>query len=97
MAAEARISARIVRPAYQAATRVPGPVRGARPMIVAGSSRPTATLSALLFSAVLSAAAPRPRVDRRDGVGQAGDDREHQAPGHDAGHAEVPAQRGRRP
>ena len=55
MAAEARISARIARPAYQAATRVPGPVRGPRPMIVAGSSRPTATLIALLFSAVLRA------------------------------------------
>ena len=43
------------------------------------------------------AAPPPGLVARRDGVRQAGDDREHQAPGHDAGHAEVPDQRGRRP
>ena len=37
---------------------------GPSPVMVAGSSSPAATLSALLFSVVLSMAAPRPRAAR---------------------------------
>src|SRR5438270_5693304 len=53
-----------VRPTYHAATSVAGPDDALRPTIVAGSNSPATTFSALLFIAVLSVAAPRPRVAR---------------------------------
>jgi hypothetical protein len=43
---------------------MPGPERGPSPASVAGISRPATTLIVLLFSAVLSVAAPRPRRAR---------------------------------
>ena len=41
---------------------LPGP--GPSPVMLAGMSSPAMTLIALLFSAVLSTAAPRPRIAR---------------------------------
>ena len=46
------------------AISVPCPDGAPNPTIVAGSSRPTPTLIALLFMAVLSVAAPLPRPAR---------------------------------
>src|SRR5881394_1822471 len=60
----ASASARTVRPAYQAATSVPCPEPGPSPARLAGISSPPTTLIALLFRAVLSTAAPRPRRAR---------------------------------
>ena len=60
----ASASASTVRPAYHAATSVPCPERGPSPARLAGISSPATTLIALLFRAVLSTAAPRPRRAR---------------------------------
>ena len=60
----ARASASTVRPVYHAATSVPCPEPGPSPARAAGISSPATTLIALLFSAVLSTAAPRPRRAR---------------------------------
>ena len=51
-------------PAYHAATSVPWPECGPSPATLAGMSSPATTLIALLFRAMLSTAAPRPRRAR---------------------------------
>ncbi len=53
-----------VSPRYQTAMSTECTDGAPSPMIVAGSSRPAVTFSVLLFSVVLSMAAPRPRAAR---------------------------------
>ena len=57
---QASASARTVRPAYQAVTSRSCSLVAPRPTRLAGISSPAVTLIALLFSAVLSTAEPRP-------------------------------------
>jgi hypothetical protein len=88
-----------VRPRYQAATRVPCHEGGPSPTRIAGSSRPTVTFRALLFSAMLSVAAPRPRTARysaETAFGKAGHAGENQRPDHDLRDVMACAELGRR-
>src|SRR5215469_13744272 len=58
---QASASTASVKPAYQAVTSNACPDGAPRPTMVPGSSSPAMTFRVLLFSAVLSVAAPRPR------------------------------------
>ena len=60
----AKASAAAVSTRYHTAISTEWTDTGPSPVMLAGSSRPAVTLSALLFSVVLSMAAPRPRTAR---------------------------------